>query len=297
MRICVLMSTYNGEKYLREQLDSILWQEGVALDILIRDDGSTDKTVEILEEYSKKYSNIIYYVGKNLKSAWSFMELLYLCKKYDFYAFADQDDVWKKEKLKEGIEKLEGNIHLYGGKKIIVDRDLNILSQEDDVPKKLTLGSVMTECKISGCTMIFDDYLREKILEYKPQNISMHDSWVLKVAKCIGEIYYDNNTYIYYRQHDNNVVGARKSFFIRVIRYLRNFKVNRKKNLLKEMGKEIYDGYGKYLKEEERKMLYHLANLDIKYSYRIKIVKKDFLFKDSRIERFILKLFILLKII
>lgn len=297
MRICVLMSTYNGEKYLREQLDSILYQEGVAPDIFIRDDGSTDKTIEILEEYSKNYSNIIYYIGKNLKSAWSFMDLLYSCGKYDYYAFADQDDVWKKEKLIKGIEKLRGNVHLYGGKKIIVDSNLNILSQEDDVPEKLTLGSVITQCKISGCTMVFDNYLREKILEYKPQNISMHDSWVLKVAKCVGDIYYDRNEYIFYRQHSNNVVGAKKNFFVRVNTYLKNFKNNRKKNLLKNMAFEVYKGYGKYLKEEEKINLYCLAYLDVKYKNRIKIFREDFLFKNNKMETMILKIFLLLKII
>jgi glycosyltransferase involved in cell wall biosynthesis len=297
MKICVLMSTYNGEKYLKGQLDSILNQEGVELDILIRDDGSTDRTLEILEEYSKKYKNIEYYTGKNLKSAWSFMELLYSCKKHDYYAFADQDDVWKKEKLIKGIGELKGNFHLYGCKKIIVDSDLNTLPKEDKIPEKLTLGSVMTQCKISGCTMVFDNYLRDKLLEYKPKAISMHDSWVLKVAKCIGEIYYDKNEYIYYRQHNNNVVGVQKTFFIRGIRYLKNLKTNRQKNLLKEMAAEIYNGYGKYLEEEERINLYYLANMDIKYMNRIKLLKKDFLFKDNRIETLILKLLILLKII
>lgn len=297
MKICVLMSTYNGEKYLKEQLESILRQKGVEVDILIRDDGSTDKTLEILYEYSRKYSNIKYYTGKNLKSAWSFMELLYSCEEYPYYAFADQDDVWKEEKLKQGIEKLKGNIHLYGGKKIIVDSNLNILSQEDEVPKKLTLGSIMTQCKISGCTMVFDNYLRNKILEYKPQNISMHDSWVLKVAKCIGDIYYDYEPYIYYRQHNNNVVGARKSFFIRLKKYFINFKNRNRNNLLKEMALEIYVGYREYLTEVEKKNIYYLANLDIKYSNRIKILKADFLFKNNEVETWILKLFILLKFI
>ena len=68
-KICILMSTYNGEKYLSEQLDSILNQEKVEVDILIRDDGSTDNTLKILENYSEKFKNVEYYVGKNIKSA------------------------------------------------------------------------------------------------------------------------------------------------------------------------------------------------------------------------------------
>ena len=79
-KVCVLMSTYNGEKYLREQIDSILNQENVEVDILIRDDGSTDNTLNILKEYIKKHKNINYYTGANLRSAKSFMNLLFTAK-------------------------------------------------------------------------------------------------------------------------------------------------------------------------------------------------------------------------
>ena len=68
-KICVLMSTYNGDKYIIEQIESILNQKKVNVELLIRDDGSTDKTLEILEEYSKKYKNLKYYSGQNLKTA------------------------------------------------------------------------------------------------------------------------------------------------------------------------------------------------------------------------------------
>ena len=93
------MSTYNGEQYLEQQIVSVLNQENCEVELLIRDDGSTDKTMDIIRKYSSLY-NVDYYCDYNLKSAKSFMHLLNNCdKKYDYYAFCDQDDVWDKDKL------------------------------------------------------------------------------------------------------------------------------------------------------------------------------------------------------
>ncbi len=91
--IVVLMSTYNGEKYIREQLDSIFNQEGIDVKVVVRDDGSKDTTHAILDEY-KKTHELVWYTGENLKSARSFMDLIYQAPESDYYAFADQDDYW-----------------------------------------------------------------------------------------------------------------------------------------------------------------------------------------------------------
>ena len=102
------MSTYNGEKYLREQIDSILNQDYPEISLLIRDDGSTDGTVDILKEYAQKYRDIDYYVGENLGVQNSFFDLMKRAdKRAYYYAFADQDDVWLPGKIKRAIELLE----------------------------------------------------------------------------------------------------------------------------------------------------------------------------------------------
>ena len=197
-KVCVLISTYNGEKYLKEQIESILNQENIEVDILIRDDGSTDNTLNILEDYTQKYKNIRYYTGENLRSAKSFMNLLFTVKEYEYYAFSDQDDVWKKNKLCTAVSKLKEGYDLYGGKKSIVDSELNILNIEDEIPVSLELGSVILRCRVAGCTMVFTKNLREKLLKYNPIVLSMHDSWVLKVAVSVGKVFFDNNKYILY---------------------------------------------------------------------------------------------------
>ena len=99
-KIQVLMSTYNGEKYLKEQIESILNQEKVEVNILIRDDGSCDKTLKIIKELSKN-PKISYYEGKNIGPAKSFMDLVNKSgDKFNYYAFADQDDIWMPNKTK-----------------------------------------------------------------------------------------------------------------------------------------------------------------------------------------------------
>lgn len=296
-KICVLMSTYNGEKYLEEQLDSIINQQNIKIDVLIRDDGSTDDTLKILEKYSKSYKNITYYTGKNLRSAQSFMDLIYSCGEYEYYAFADQDDVWDLDKLETGIKYLNKDYHLYGCKKRIVDKNLKFLNQEDEEPVDLTLGSVLLRCNIAGCTMIFDNFLREKILEYKPQKISMHDSWILKVAVCVGKVYFDIQTHMFYRQHEKNVVGAKDKKIIIWKNRIKNFKKRKEDTMRIDMAKELYKKYSKYLDESLKEDLYYFAYSRESYKNRVKVILKKFIYGKNIFETLMLKILILIGII
>ena len=106
----VLMSTYNGEKYIRRQIDSILNQKDVAIHLLIRDDGSTDSTCEIIRSYAEKYSDQVEVtMGSNIGYKKSFLTLIQLAGDYDYYAFADQDDYWKPDKEIASIRKMEAD--------------------------------------------------------------------------------------------------------------------------------------------------------------------------------------------
>lgn len=125
-RCLILLSTYNGEKYLPELLESVLAQKDIYVDILARDDGSTDKTVEIL----KKYDRVKVYGGNNLKPAKSFLDLIWKADiNYDYYALCDQDDVWKEEKIISAVKCIE-NIDkpaLYSSAVEVVDKDLTFI--------------------------------------------------------------------------------------------------------------------------------------------------------------------------
>ena len=107
-KVAILMSTYNGEKYLDEQIGSILAQEGVDVTLYIRDDGSSDRTAEIIKYYCKSYHNVSFTQGENLGVGNSFMQLVYDAKDvYYYYAFADQDDIWLPEKIKMAADKIK----------------------------------------------------------------------------------------------------------------------------------------------------------------------------------------------
>ncbi len=115
MKLIVLLSTYNGEKYLAKQLDSLLEQELSPDKIIIRDDGSNDGTLSIIKDYAEQNKIIEYYCGENKGPAGSFWDLICNCEKADYYALCDQDDYWFKDKLKvavETIEKEDNNIPL-----------------------------------------------------------------------------------------------------------------------------------------------------------------------------------------
>ena len=207
------MSTYNGEKYLRRQLDSIMGQTYPNINILIRDDGSTDGTLDILNEYSEKYNTIKYYQGNNIGVIQSFFELIRnSSEQASYYSFADQDDEWLPEKVEQAVikirEKQKNRPFLYCSDTYVTDVDLNILKKENKNPRP-SFGNSLVQNICTGCTAVMNKKLRNIIKETNPVNIVMHDWWFYMSAELFGETYYDDNAYIKYRQHGNNTFGVK----------------------------------------------------------------------------------------
>lgn len=210
MKVNVLMSTYNGERYLKEQLDSIIAQENVDVDILVRDDGSNDSTLDILHEYEER-GMVHWYKGKNQGPARSFLTLLRdSSDEADYYAFSDQDDFWKPEKLSVAVEKLKRTDNvpaLYFSRTQMTD---SVLAPTGIVAINplLTFGESLVYEFIPGCTMVFNRKLRDIINKYSPEYLPMHDVWIYSVALAVGaKIYFDETPYILYRQHSSNTIG------------------------------------------------------------------------------------------
>ncbi len=239
-----MLSTYNGEKYLVEQLNSLLTQNGVELTILIRDDGSIDGTLGILREYSANNSNIILEEGENIGCALSFFALMNKAvddfSNYDYYAFCDQDDVWKEEKLSIAVSKLNQEntnpYKLYFSCADYVNADLSLIKKSHIPVEKLDFNTSLIRSYSLGCTMVLNiELLKEalKINEYiesEDFNINylpLHDAWINAIAFAIdATIYADNYSYILYRQHENNVTGSKNV----VQRYVKAFKRRVRKN-------------------------------------------------------------------
>lgn len=229
--VTVLMSTYNGEKYLREQLNSIFAQKDVNLVLYVRDDGSTDSTIEMLKDYEKIFP-LHWYQGENLGPGCSFMELLYNAPKTDFYAFADQDDIWLEQKIAVATKQIAqgGNLPLlYCSNQNVVDAYDNFIRKRHPVDVPLPGLYKTVFCNIySGCTMVFNDKLRQ-ILCNKKYRVSdnflktrMHDVWLILAASIMGQIIYDANAYIDFRRHGANVSDERLRKEIGIIEKYKN---------------------------------------------------------------------------
>ena len=249
-KVAVLMSTYNGEKYLREQIDSILTQESVELTLYVRDDGSSDKTIEIIKEYQKNNSNIQLEVGRNIGVGNSFMQLVYdASDDFDYYAFADQDDVCLPEKLQRAIEKIQNNVKpvLYCSNQMLVDGTLNRIGMRYDFDPDISYQQIICQNKIAGCTMLWNKKLQTLLSENKrrpSENLlrrRIHDVWVAMVASVVGMIVYDENGYILYRQHEANVVGVKKTNIIK--QWIEKLKDPTQRNGRSMICREIYKNF------------------------------------------------------
>lgn len=261
-KLQVLMSTYNGKKYLREQLDSILQQdcekkELAALQLLVRDDGSTDGTQDILQEYALKYpEKIQWFQGKNCGVIQSFFELLKKAGKADYYAFSDQDDCWMAEKMSCAVQVMERkgkNIpFLYCCRPKLVDAELNsIPSVAKRSPMRPSFGNALIENIVTGCTAVLNDALRTLLVFRFPKFTVMHDRWFYLVASCFGKVYYDETPHICYRQHAGNVVGINSGRWEEFCERLRLFLG--KRHDISRQAEEFIKIFGKLSSREDLK--------------------------------------------
>lgn len=214
----IMLSAYNGEKYLREQLDSLLRQENVAVEIFVRDDGSSDSTRNILSEYESNNGNFHVDYAQNAGVGNSFMRLLYFVPaSFDYYAFADQDDIWESDKILKAVELLEkSGASLYASNQECVDKSGVSLGLRYDTSCYINLlpDEIIGKNMLAGCTMVFPhsffEILREESRRPSESLLRnrIHDVWVAAVASLHSGIVYDERSFIKYRQHENNVVGA-----------------------------------------------------------------------------------------
>lgn len=215
--VVVLMSTYNGERYIVEQIDSILTQRYVDIHVIVRDDGSTDGTVAILEQYVREHpSDMTLIKGKNLGFALSFSQLiiegLKRCPRCEYFAFSDQDDVWLPEKLARAVDKLEiesTDIPVaYCSNTQLVDSNLHPIRMGWN-PKKvrLTKECCLIQSFATGCTMVFNRKAAILYADYRPEVVKVHDYLMYQICMFLGKVVWDKNSYILYRQHGNNQIG------------------------------------------------------------------------------------------
>lgn len=277
MKVCVLISTYNGEKYLEEQLQSVLDQKGVTTDILVRDDGSSDKTCEILDAWQKD-GKLKWYAGQNLGFALSFMNLLEKADGYKYYAFCDQDDIWLPDKLLRAVTSLEGvsdKVRLYCSN-VYYYKDGQTLGGIHHQAPKFDKYTCLLRNISPGCTMVFNDALRNILVSSQPVKIIAHDFWVFQVAMLMGTVYYDFSPTMLYRQHENNQIGQKDNKKDIWKRRLKDIFFSSRKHEREEQAKEIIKCYHADMREDD------LAIVKKVSEYRTTLAAKFALMTDLR---------------
>ena len=215
----ILLSSYNGASFLKDQLDSILGQTAQNWQLLIRDDGSTDETMKIVEEYCGRFPNKIKFVsgGSGGGSSSSFMSLLSIAEA-PYVMFCDQDDIWITTKVETAFNKIvalekQSPIALYFTDMKVVDKEMNELQPSFFKQQKLKPEwskipyFAFAQSMGAGCTMIFTQALIQQLHQIKAP-LFQHDHWLLMHASFYGKVGFSVDKTVFYRQHESNVVGS-----------------------------------------------------------------------------------------
>lgn len=223
--ISILMAAYNGGQYLSEQINSILGQSYTEWRLIIRDDGSSDNSLNMIKEYIRRYpENIRLITDKDgrIGTSQNFLRLLSYADT-DYIMFCDQDDVWLPEKISITMDKMRTCQETWGETTpLLIHTDLKVVDaslgpvskslwkyQHLDPRQGLSLNRLIVQNVITGCTIMINKALKDKI-KLLPEQTLMYDWWISLAAAALGKIDYVPTATLLYRQHDNNDVGAKE---------------------------------------------------------------------------------------
>ena len=267
--VAILMSTYNGQEYLKEQIDSILSQTYGEFVLYIRDDGSKDGTKEIIKSYND--SRIIFYEGQNLGPAKSFFDLIGKAANADYLFFSDQDDVWYPEKL----EKMLGEIKAYDEKPTMLFSDFSMIDSFGKVTEpsyssyaslqvekgEVEIKRILAQPYVFGCASVINRRLAALVLS-PPEGIEMHDCWISLVAAAVGNLIYLPYQTIAHRFHSSNATGksGQDSFTSRLLRVTKGLKAQAQNTKLRlRQAQLLLEGFSGKIKPESKEMLENLV--------------------------------------
>jgi glycosyltransferase involved in cell wall biosynthesis len=300
-KVEVLVSTYNGEAYIEEQLQSILRQTYQNITILIRDDGSSDDTVTIIQKYMNMYSGKIHLIqGSNVGVKQSFYELIQLVQSDVAYCcFCDQDDVWMDDKIERAIKLIQScdTAGLYFSSTMLTNHMLNPIKVWPTPPyKALHFYNALVENIAVGATVVMNKAARQLIASkmIDTDNLQMHDWWAYLCVSAFGRVYYDERPSIYYRQHSSNVVGGHRTLYHKLCSKWRSFRKHSGDKLLKKQALEFHKHYGDALDIEKLEQLklfiQDRGSLKDKYLF----LQRSKLYRHSFLENQLFKFLILI---
>ncbi len=261
--VAILLATYNGEKYLDKQLESIVNQTFQKFTCYISDDGSNDRTVEIIEKYQEISNGKLVLIpklktqgGSPTTNFFRLIEYVLNFSEEPYIMFCDQDDIWECEKIHKQIscmkelEAKESKPRIVFCDQIVVDDNNNIISESAEkysgrTYKDYQFKRLVFRNTVAGCVMCVNRSLLELMGSYKEiENIVLHDWWAVLLAVCYGEINYLNIPLMRYRQHGKNSVGVdNRNYLKKILKYLFHFStsVEAKKKHIEKCKKQVLE--------------------------------------------------------
>ena len=282
--IDILMATYNGEKYIKEQIDSILNQTYQNIRLIISDDCSKDNTPEILKEYEQKDKRIKLHIQEKNLGVVKNIEFLLEQVENKYYMLSDQDDVWLTKKVEKSLETLiKKDVDLVFGDLEVVDQNLKTMypSFGDFMLLNKKINKYINSNKlnyiyncVTGCTVLAKKETIQKVLPLpKNSKYLIHDHWIGLMASIYGKVAYMPEKYIKYRQHGNNQVGTEKiSHGFKKLDQVRELFINVKLGIF-----STYVENNDRFKKKKKKL-----NIEIYEYFKMIQNKKRFNFKNWR---------------
>lgn len=293
-KIAILMATYNGERFLHYQFESLLKQTNQDWVLYIHDDNSTDCTVKIIQEYVEKYKEQIIFLDDDVSFGNATKNFSYMINKIsaDYMMFCDQDDIWLENKIELTMKTMEKTEYDNRGEPVMVHTDLRVVDQQLNVihnsfckfmrinPKRDSLNNLLVRNIATGCTMMINRPLIN-LLQPIPDEIIVHDWWIALVASSFGKIVFIPSTTILYRQHEANTIGANaQTGFVNSLRLLA---YNRQEliNYIQQ-GKTFHKIHGGKLPVKKQKDLETFTNLMNVNSLirKYQLISKGFLYHN-----------------
>lgn len=281
-KVIIMMSAYNGQEYIAEQIHSIMSQEGCDVRLMVRDDGSTDQTVAILRQLQERYPHrISVATGQNIGYRKSFLRILKKAPAADYYGFADQDDVWMSDKCQKAIEKIkrEGTADciLYASSVVLTDEHGNPFGENDITTSPNNVGSYFARHRMPGCGMLFTRALKEKAVSFletaKFQALTDHDLVIGAIAYAYGQVIRDDMAYIYHRRSAASVTGGGKGLLDRIKREC--FVVFGRRDVHYVLAKELLDFDKSTMNDDARALLEMIAEYKSSAKMFLRLLKES----------------------
>ena len=295
MRVEVLMATHNGEKFISEMLSSLENQKGVEIDLIVSDDNSTDKTLDIVTSYAKKFKSLTIIKGPNSGVKNNFANLIHFSNG-NFSAFADQDDIWLPNHLEDSLLELS---RLPQQPALVFSKVLEFseAGNRNEWPKiesKPTLSNLLTENTARGCSMVLNRDLMDLLKKSNFNEVYVHDWWAVLVAKTCGVVAFLKAPSVLYRIHEYNTVGAKKSPHHRLGKFISTVFIH-KKWLPLQQARGLRSDFASYMKLEDLWIIEKFVRLNkMNLVERAKFLYfENHTFRISKLENQLLKLFCL----